>query len=186
MHGGQDMKPLLLIIRQKFEVPSITQRVHKTKLIWKERYRLDYSQTPQFLKSLGGVIENDAQFANWLKTTFGVGDYQVNAWMIGKEGFWSFIRILCNENDYCRIKRKDKKIRKELNDYKLEVSRLKVEQDSTDDSSAKIDLQKEIDVYENAAKNIEDESNPTTKYGTAGYLKAVQPLYKPHFYQEFQ
>jgi len=151
---------------------------------------VDYSQTPLLLKNISnqGPIHTDAQFAFWIYKQFGVGEYYIMAWKMGKKGFWNFMKVLCQEDGYMRLAIKETSIDKEKRELAVEYRKLNRQYSKSGDDQEKEELREEIENIQDDKEMVNDilDAECSSQKGCYPYLSSVQPLYKFHEYQSLE
>lgn len=171
-------------------VPSNHQIVHMFRSDWTKKITVDYVQSPLIFKNISnnGPIHTDAQFAFWIYKQFGVGEYFVMAWKMGRKGWWNFMKVLCQADGFMRLPKKETQIDKEkrelVAEYRKFNRQLNKSQDELEKEEIKEEMQDILDYKEFVKKDAEFECS--SKHGCYPYLSSVQPIYKFHEYQSLE
>lgn len=175
------MKPIKLIIRKKTIVHTNEGSKYPLRSDWCQVYSIDYTQCETFFSH----IFTDSQFALWLAQNFGLGEYYVQAWKKGHEGFWLFAKIICKEETYCRVPKRytqeDVEMRRLKGDYNRINRQIKDTQDEEEKATIKEQAADVLDEYE-LNKDIKA-MDSTKKSGCYPYLKTIMPIFKEHEYE---
>jgi hypothetical protein len=182
------MKPLKIRIRKKEKVPTRRQRNHRYRSDWKCKLVLDYKDTYKLFNCFGfGPIKTDAQFCKLLYQELGPGIYHILAWSKGYEGFWSFGMYELRSDGFVRIKKEKTAERKEREENKREIRKLKKEIAETKDIEKANNLKEELadtKEFQDLLVEIDEESNSHKRRGPTPYLKQKQPVYDFHEYED--
>ena len=184
------MKPLMLQIQKKTLAPAKYNTVHQYHTAWRMAGVLSYSDTARLFKCFGqgGVIETDAQFARLLKDNVGLGIFSIKAFVKGRRGFYSFMKVEISESTYRQLPKKEtadevavRKARGELHKLTKESKKegLSDEQketisESLDSIKEDVELSKEIAALDSA------------KRGCRPYLHPIKQIYYIHSYDEYR
>jgi hypothetical protein len=157
---------------------------------WCSVEMMDYQRTPQLFKNInpGAPIHTDAQFAFYVFKNHGKGEYLMTAWKKGREGFWNFMKIICQDDGYMRLAKKETANDKEKRELLVEYRKLNRQLGKTQDEQEKEELKNEIEgiVEDKEVVGEISEFECSSKHGCYPYLSSVQPIYKFHEYQSLE
>lgn len=174
------MKPIKIRIRKKTLVPTKRAIINQFRSDWILVGVIDYIESLDFFSR----IRTDAQFALWLKQTYGNGIYSMIAWKKGREGFFSFLTVECMDERFKRLQKKETQEQKEARELQCESNRLKrqLKGDGLDDEQKK-EIQNQMqDINSDLSLNKEIISLDSKAVGCSPYLRSTLPLFKEHEY----
>jgi len=180
------IKPIKLRIRRKTKVYTNKSSKYLYRQDWKLAGVIEYGDSCNIFKCLGGLIENDAQFAKLLFDNYGKGIYSLLAWQKGYQNFWGFIKIELTPTGFKRL---PKNLNEEMRDIlrnRKEIKRLqKIQKQSSD--KQREEIQNDIDdLNDEISCSNEIKKLDTKSRGCKEFLKTTTPLYKGHAYEDYK
>jgi hypothetical protein len=182
------MKLVKLRIRKKTLVPTKRQLVHEWRSDWRTVGIIEYSDGHKFFRHISpyGICETDAQFAKWLKDTFGVGIYSILGHQKGREGFYAFLKIECLDSSFARLSKNITQEQKEILDLAVEARKLNRQLKHAANEDEKSEIHSEIsNIKDDIGLTKEIEELYKNKAGPAPYLRSTMPVYKYHEYENY-
>jgi len=177
------MATLKLNIRKKvtIENPNSTFLYRSE---WRTVGKLAWNECHRFFKMLNGYegIESDAQFASFLKATWGNGIYYVQGWSKGREGFFNFMKLECKDTTFKRLPKRLTIEQIENQQLKSEKLRLLGQAKTTHDPDQKELIQDRLNEINDEVSLNNEIKNFDKKKECSAFLKSILPIYKEHRY----
>jgi hypothetical protein len=179
-----------LIVKKGITVPTNNQRVHKTKVVYKNIEKITYQDSHYLFKSVNhsGKIETDAQFAYYLRRKFGIGEYVILAFKKRRKGFWIFLHLKCFESTYIRqpkrLSKDEWQAKQKLIEYKAYQKQMGLAESEEEKKEIRETVSEILDEYE-MNKEFANIDKMFIKRGPAGYLKSIMPIYREHEYEDW-